>query len=357
VTTTWPEVPFNEVFVDVSAGQPKTLARDFCQAGRYPLVDQGRDLIGGYTDDPSRLSTAQLPLIIFGDHTRVIKYIDFPFGVGADGVKLLRPRRDSYVPYLFRFLQAVRIPPGGYDRHFKYLRRIMVPLPPIEHQRRLAAILDQCEGLRARRGAALALLDTFAESVFLSMFGHPAANTYLPTVQLGDLGKWQSGGTPPRSRKHYFGGDIPWFSSGDLDAVYAQGNVETITEEALHETSAKAVPPGALMLGMYDSAALKSSIATQLCSCNQAVAFATLDPSLVSTRFVYTAIQVGRNFYLQQRRGIRQKNLNLSMIASLTIPLPPLHAQKEFEYRVVNADGCRSLLAASLQSRAFAGQL
>ena len=81
----WLEVGFLDAVKDATRGHPKTKQKDYLPFGPYPIVDQGKRLVGGYTDDETMLSLAELPVIIFGDHTRCVKYVDFPFGAGADG--------------------------------------------------------------------------------------------------------------------------------------------------------------------------------------------------------------------------------------------------------------------------------
>ena len=248
------------------------------------------------------------------------------------------------------------------------LRLLKIPFQTVEEQRRIAAILDQAETLRTQRRTALALLDSLTQSLFLDMFGDPAKNTLgLPTKQLGELGDWHSGGTPPRSKSHYFEGDIPWFSSGELESMYVSDSVEHISDAAMKETATKLVPAGSLMMGMYDTAALKTSIALRDCSCNQAIAFSKLDPTLADTAYVYYAIVVGREHFRRLQRGVRQKNLNLSMVREIRIPHPPLPLQQTFATRIASIEALKAThrralaaldaLFASLQQRAFAGQL
>jgi type I restriction enzyme S subunit len=248
------------------------------------------------------------------------------------------------------------------------LGKIRIPLPPLSQQQRIAEVLDKADALRAKRRAALGQLDVLTQSIFLNMFGHPAENTKaLPTIALSDLGDWQSGGTPPRERTEYFGGTVPWFSSGELDQMYLFQSKERVTASALLETSAKPVPLGSLMLGMYDSAALKAGIAGVDCSCNQAVAFARIDNQVAESIYVYFAIVVGREHFRRQQRGVRQKNLNLTMVREIQIPLPSLDLQRRF---AVQVDEIRRLkdrqlaaiiemdaLFACLQHRAFRGEL
>lgn len=167
----WTSAPFDEVVTDETGGNLKTLQSEFAPYGRYPIIDQGKALIAGYTDDPRRLCRTSGPVVVFGDHTCAVKFVDFPFCLGADGTKILRPRAGIDAKFLFHFLRTVDLPDAGYSRHFKYLRRIEVPVPPLAEQRRIAAILDEADALQAKRRAALAQLDELARAIFVEMFG------------------------------------------------------------------------------------------------------------------------------------------------------------------------------------------
>ena len=172
----WRHEAFDDVVADESGGNLKIPQSEFLATGRYAIVDQGKELVAGYTNDESRLCRAQLPVIVFGDHTRCLKYVDFPFCMGADGVKVLRPKAEADPKYLYHYLRQVRLTEGGYDRHFKYLKRTSLALPPLPEQRRIAEILDKADALRAKRRAALAQLDTLSQAIFFDMFGDPATN-------------------------------------------------------------------------------------------------------------------------------------------------------------------------------------
>jgi len=82
--------------------KPRIKKRDYKSFGDIPIVDQGRDFVGGYTSDSDAMHDAPLPIIIFGDHTRILKYVDFPFASGADGTQLLRSN-DKRMPMLLFF--------------------------------------------------------------------------------------------------------------------------------------------------------------------------------------------------------------------------------------------------------------
>ena len=92
---TFLRLPFETVFSDESGGNVKTPQREYLQTGAFPIVDQGKILVSGYTNDASRVCGEGRPAIVFGDHTRCIKYVDFEFCMGADGIKVLRPKMEA----------------------------------------------------------------------------------------------------------------------------------------------------------------------------------------------------------------------------------------------------------------------
>lgn len=248
------------------------------------------------------------------------------------------------------------------------LKNLQIPLPPLPIQRKIAEALDKADSLRKRSQQILAKYDQLAQSVFLEMFGDPVKNEKgWEEMKLGQLGDWQSGGTPSRSKPEYFKGDIPWLSSGELNEMYLNASSEKISEEALKNSAAKLIPVGSLLLGMYDTAALKSTITSFECTCNQAISFAKLNEKIVNTGFVYFTIQVGKEHFKRLQRGVRQKNLNLKMIKSIKIFVPPISLQNQFSSIITQIEKQKSQtqveldraeeLYQSLLQKAFSGEL
>ena len=170
------ELPFLDVFKDATGGNIKTPRTEFLEEGEFPVVDQGQVLVAGFVNDRSRVCSVNPPVIVFGDHTRAIKYVDFEFAMGADGTKVLVPKVESDTKYLYYALKAIEIPAAGYSRHYKFLKETQIPFPPLDEQKRIAGILDAADALRAKRREALAQLDTLLQSTFLDMFGDPVTN-------------------------------------------------------------------------------------------------------------------------------------------------------------------------------------
>jgi type I restriction enzyme, S subunit len=211
------------------------------------------------------------------------------------------------------------------------LSRVQVPLPSLMEQRKIAAIIRQARYLNQFILQAYDKIRDVPLALYIEMFGHPIDNPKdWKKEKLGELGEWNSGGTPPRSRNDYFLGNIPWYTSGELGELRIQKSKECISEDAIRETSAKLIKTGSLLIGMYDTAALKSSIVDGDSSCNQAIAFSKLDDNRVNTEFAYYTIQIGKEYFRRLQRGARQKNLNLRMIKDISIPIPPLSLQDEY---------------------------
>jgi len=110
--------------------KPKVRKDEYETTGLYPCVDQGQSFVGGYTDKHEAIYRDELPLIVFGDHTRSLKYIDFPFARGADGTQIIQSNHDRLSQPLFYFaLINVDLSNYAYARHFKFLKDQEIIIP------------------------------------------------------------------------------------------------------------------------------------------------------------------------------------------------------------------------------------
>ena len=108
----------------------KVKKEDYLEEGLIPCVDQSQSFIGGYTEDEEAKITSPLPLVVFGDHTRALKFIDFPFACGADGTQLLYPKDDRLsIQYFYFAVGNIDLSNYFYARHFKFLKdqNLLVP--------------------------------------------------------------------------------------------------------------------------------------------------------------------------------------------------------------------------------------
>lgn len=135
---------FHNMFSVIPDSQTKIKSSSYLESGRYAVVDQGKALIAGYTDSNPTVNNDLLPVIVFGDHTRTVKYIDFPFAAGADGTQILKPSSITEPKYAFySVLTAVsKIPSKGYARHFGDLKKMLFPIPALEVQQAIIEKMD-----------------------------------------------------------------------------------------------------------------------------------------------------------------------------------------------------------------------
>lgn len=133
---------------------PKTKVKShsYLENGKYPVIDQGQDYIGGYTDEEDAFPAGEY--VIFGDHTCAVKFVDFPFVQGADGVKVIVPKRNIICKYLYYCMSNIKID-VSYARHWSKMRVKTIPVPPMPVQQEIVRILDSFTQLTAELTAEL----------------------------------------------------------------------------------------------------------------------------------------------------------------------------------------------------------
>lgn len=372
---TFPRLPFEAVFVDESGGNIKTPQSEYLSEGAFPVVDQGKALIGGYVDDSQRLCGAGRPAIVFGDHTRCIKYLNFPFCMGADGVKVLRPRIDADLKYLYYYLQSIKLPDAGYDRHFKYLKRTEVVVPSIPEQRRIVTILDQADALRTKRREALAQLDLLAKSIFIEMFGDPVSNPNgWEVTQLGShVTKIGSGATPTGGESAYklsgfslirsmnvHDGEFVYKNLAHIDAQQA-AKLDNVAVE-LHDILLNITGASVARVCRAPANVLPARVNQHVMIIRPKASFnsAFLERLLLVPQMKNQLLKIGGS-------GATREAITKAQAESLTLICPPIQIQNEFECRLnsllsIEASQSKSLkdldnLFYSLQHSAFRGEL
>lgn len=171
----WEKIPFEDSIVKVKY-TTKILSNDYLEQGVYPIVSQEEGLISGYWNNEDDVFKIASPVVIFGDHTRILKYVDFDFVLGADGVKILQPIDCIKAKFLKLYLESCKIPSLGYSRHYKLLKELQIPVPPLSEQEKIVAELDCLSGIIEKKKQQLKELDALAESIFYTMFGDPITN-------------------------------------------------------------------------------------------------------------------------------------------------------------------------------------
>lgn len=287
----------------------------------------------------------------------------------SQAIAFAKPKRHLVTTeYLFHALlafrhQLVQLGRGGTQSNIgqRDLKRLEIPFPPLDEQRRIAAILDQAAKIRDMRRSSIHTAGRIRHGLVEELL-----RDSWPQARLGDVAATSSGGTPDRSNSSYYQGDIPWVKSGELHSGLITKTEETISAAALAESSAKLRPRGTVLVAMYGATA---GVVGQLgieAATNQAVCSINPGDDLDPT-YLIEVLRFLTEHLLTLRSGGAQPNLSQKTLRSLEIPLPPMRKQLQFaesvaaiesrESDLVRSAGMIDSLYTCLQSRAFRGEL
>jgi type I restriction enzyme M protein len=312
-------IPIIQVF-DTITPKIKIKNFDFKDVGKYPIVDQSKKLISGYWDNENDCTHCDLPVVVFGDHTRIVKYIDFKFVVGADGTKILKPKKEIINPrYFYYMLKSLPIKNLGYSRHFKELKRFSIPEIDLEEQKKL---VDECDVYQKVIEGCIQIIENYKPKIDV--------NANWETVKLNDIATIQSGGTPSKSDNSYWeNGKIPWVGSTVCKDDYVNETSKFITEKGLKNSSSKIFKKGTTLIALVGATIGKTGFLTFDCATNQNIAgLYPKDKNKIDNLYLFYVCQtLFSKFYAIGEGKFRMANL--SFVKNLDIPLPSLEEQKK----------------------------
>ena len=168
--------PFTQVCEDVTKTATKIPQSKYLSNGKTPIFDQGAGYVAGYSNLEDGIAD-EYPYIIFGDHTRILKYVEVPCFIGADGVKLLKVFNKKYLPkYVYYNLLANPVESHGYSRHFKYLKENTIQSVSLIEQKRIIEELDNILACIENGEKQLLILDETIKSRFIGQRSHQHVN-------------------------------------------------------------------------------------------------------------------------------------------------------------------------------------
>lgn len=384
----WKMVRLDRLCDKVSLNKIKIKQKDYLEAGNFPVVDQGQELVGGYYNDSSLLVPGEPPFVVFGDHTKVKKYIDFKFIPGADGVKVLRARPEVDPKYLYYSLFSVKIGDRGYARHFQLLEKELFPFPPktvqIKIVSKIESLFSELDKAVESLKTAQQQLKTYRQSVLKWAFEGRLTNENVKEGELPEgwdmktlsqIGTWKGGGTPSKSRKEFWEkGSIMWVSPKDMKSKVITDTIDRITNEAIQESSAKLIDSGSILF-VVRSGILRRTLPVGLTTMEVTVNqdLQALTPAHVLPDYVYWYV-VGKNEDIRRdcsKDGTTVESIESVKLRNYKIPICTDNEQKlivqEIESRLSVADKMEASITESLQQaealrqsilkRAFEGRL
>ena len=346
---------FDEVFVDETKYGTKIKTDEYFAEGKNIIVDQGQKLVAGYTDLEDGIFS-KVPAIIFGDHTRVIKYIDKPFFLGADGVKVLRSKLDEVnYKYLYYALRNVKIPDTGYNRHFKWLKEICIRYPEMKAQEKIVNILDKVNSVIEDRKRELEKLDDLIKARFVEMFGDPDTNLRgWDEVALSEKLN-VIGGYAFKSDQFDEESGIPVLRIGNINAGFFRP-VNLVYWQKDENLERYVMYPGDLVMSLTGTVG-KDDYG------NVCILGDDYEMYYLNQRNAKLEIKEGIDkHYLSQllkfeqikkkltgiSRGVRQANISNKDILNLVVPVPPMDLQNQYADFIKQTDKSKAAVQKAL---------
>lgn len=384
----WKWVRIGKIFIDVTDSQKKIKQKEYLLKGKWPVIDQGQHFIGGYSDADELIYTDELPVIIFGDHTRNVKYIDFQFIQGADGVKVLKPQSFIYSKFLFWLLKGLPFPSLGYRRHFPVLKKMFAPLPPLDEQQRLVARIEslfaKLDAAKAKVQAVLDAHETRKAALLHDAFAgkltakwreaRGVTGDVYQSMPLADVCKSIFDGDhmpPPKSSR-----GIPFLVISNVNKGKLDFSETRFVPQDYYDklTDTRKPESGDVLYTLVGTYGIPVLVDTDQAFCFQRH-MALLKPKedVILQRYLWYALQE-KDFYREATRiakGTAQLTVPIKGLRQLTIPMASLPEQQEIVAildRLLGREeevrqSAESVLAAidsmkqSILARAFRGEL
>jgi type I restriction enzyme S subunit len=359
----WEVLDFEEVILDDTKNATKIKKEDYLEQGLYPIIDQGQNLIAGYRNNHDGLYS-NVPVIVFGDHTRIIKYIDTPFFLGADGVKLLKSKRENLdYKYLYYYFINKQIPNTGYNRHFKWLKKLVIPIPPLETQKEIAKTLDTAAELLALRKQQLAELDNLIKSIFCDMFGDPITNEKgWPFEKLIDITtKIGSGATPKGGKESYKDKGISLIRSMNVyNGLFSYDQLAYIDEQQAKRLDNVTIQEKDVLINITGASVARSCIVPSdvlPARVNQHVSIVRVKEEKVNSVYINNVF-ISSSFQTQLLKvagagGATREAITKQQLQELIIPLPPLPLQNQFATIVTKIEEQKALVKKAIDETQY----
>ena len=344
----WEIIPFEDSIVKVKY-TTKIPSNDYLEQGLYPIVSQEEGLISGYWNNKADVFKVSNPVIIFGDHTRILKYVDFDFVLGADGVKILQPIKGIDAKFFKLYLESCKIPSLGYSRHYKLLKELHIPIPPLPIQEKIVAELDCLSGVIEKKKEQLKELDLLAQSIFYTMFGDPITNEKGWEIKkLGEVCEIVGGSTPKTNEASYWDGNHYWVTPAELNgSKYISSTNRTITDEGVKSAHLQLLPLGTVLLSSRAPIG-KVAITTTPMYCNQGFKNLVCTDKL-NNEFAYWFLFNNTEYLNSLGTGATFKEISKRVVEQIPIPVPPLTLQQEFAAKVEAIEKQKGLIKESIK--------
>lgn len=329
--------------------------KDYSSSGLYPIISQEKEYISGFTNTSSSLNIGLGDVVIFGDHTRTLKYVDFDFCVGADGVKVLKPIQSIRPKFLYYYLKWSDIPSNGYSRHYKFLKEVEIKIPSFYEQDIIVKELDSLQTIIDEYEAQIMDFDELIESVFNQTFGDIAINEMnWEIIPMGKLGNFKNGlnyekGEKGKVLKFIGVGDFQnnkYLSSSDILSTI---EVESISEEYLLKDEDIVFVRSNGNKNLVGRCLEVFPNGTEITYSGFCIRFRKTTNIINKYLLGVLTNTTFKKTHVLKSNGIGIQNINQKLLSNLPIPIPPIELQKKFENLVDSIYAQKKLLREQLQ--------
>lgn len=323
----WEEKQFESCIENIQYTN-KIPKKDFKENGFFPIISQEEEFINGYWDKEKDLFKIKKPLVIFGDHTKNIKYVDFDFVLGADGVKIISTIDDILPKYMYYYLQNIQLRDLGYARHYKLLKEVVVKYPSLSEQQRIVEILDEAfENIEKAKQNALQNLNN-AKELFESRLNKTFLNIDKNVnKKLSELAQIIGGGTPSKDNKSFYIGDIPWATVRDMNTDLLTETEFLINEDAVKNSSTNIIPAGNIIIATRVGLG-KVCILAQDTAINQDLK-GIMPVKQITSKFLFWWFKSIKNKIVETGVGATVKGVKLPFIQNLDVPYIDIKEQQK----------------------------
>ena len=370
----WDVVDFKNFFNSVGAKKYQVQKSNYLTNGSYPIIDQGQKFIVGYSDEDDKVYKNTNGVIVFGDHTRIIKFIDFDFVVGADGTQLLKSTDGINQKFSYYVLSNKELTNLGYSRHFKLVKEMKFPLPPLKEQEKIADILstadDKIDAIASQIQKAETLKRGLLQKLLSEGIGHsefkdselgkiPASWEVIPFIELADKKVKHSFTGGP------FGSDLKseHYTNEGVRVIQLQniGDGSFLNHDFVYTSEKKAealktcqIYPNDIILAKMAEpvarACIIPNIESKYLMCSDGIRL-HIDKSKYDTHFIFQSINHNRfrNIAIARSTGTTRLRIGLTALKKIPIATPPLEEQRQIAEILSTADEKSEVLRAKKQ--------
>lgn len=335
----------------------KIKQKEYLEIGSTPIISQEAEYVSGYTN----LKDPRLPndeYVCFGDHTEHLKYVDFEFVQGADGLKVMHIENKEVLntKYYYYVCSSYYLRKNTYERHFKHLRKCLLPLPPLEVQKEIVRLLDDFTAKTAELQAELnkeyearkKQYEYYRDNLLLH-------NSHSKEVKLGEVATIGDGlhSTP----KYDDNGSYYFINGNNIKngALYLTSNTKRCSESE-YSKHKKYIPKSTVMMSINGTIGSVGIYNNEPIILGKSIAYFITTEQL-SDKFLYHYLQTSKasTYFRNHVTGSTIKNLGLKALRDFQIYLPPIIDQKSIiqkldEYESMSK-GLQSKISSEIESR------